>query len=147
MKSIDWMQFETLAIICIGSYVLFEIIRLAVEQAIRVYGGGDTEKTLYNVSNLFSFLRIILIACIVVSFIFTAVFNRQMITSSHSDLGHKDNLESLNKIDTEALRARIEQKEKEFKESTLDEVNRGSEEKYEMFLKQNSTKQSSGGKE
>lgn len=147
MTNIDWMQFETLSIICIGAYLLFEVVRAAVLQSIRIYSSRDTEKRLYNTTNIFSVLRILLIASIVITFIFTGVFNRQRIAKPHSDLGHQNNIKTLQTTNPKEIEAKIKAKEQAFKKKTLEQINRESENNYEIFLQQTQKTSPSGEKQ
>lgn len=144
MENIDWLQFETLAIIFVGIYILFELLRFSVMQCIRVYCGTETEKKLYNTSVLFSILRICLISCILIAFVFTAVFNRHIITKPHSDVGHKKNVENLTTTDTAQLQAKIAANQARFKEKSIEEVNSDSQKNYQEFLNQNGSSTTTG---
>lgn len=107
MEHFDWMQFESLAIIFIGVYLIFEILRFVILQAITVYGGKDNEKIGYRISNLFSIFRLILIAAFFITFIFTAVFNQQTITNSDTNLNPINEEETLSNDHTEKLETEI----------------------------------------
>ncbi len=141
MENIDWFQFRTLAIIFVGVYLIFELVRLGVRQIIQVLGGRRREESLYKSSNIFSILRVVIIAFFLIFFIFTVIFNRTEIAEPHSDMGHDANIKALESIDTEKLKAAIENKEMESRDKALHEVNSESEKNYEEFLKQNSAQE------
>jgi len=137
MENIDWLQFRTLALILAGCYCVFEIIRLAVQQTIKVFGGREREQSLYLATNTFSILRVIIIAAFFIIFFFTAIFNRTEIAVPHSDVGHRENVQNLEKVDTETLQTTIKNSEQRLKDKSLREVNSESEKEYEEFLQQN----------
>lgn len=138
MGNIDWFQFRELVIIFIGVFFIFELVRLGVRQIIQVLGGKEREQSLYNSANIFSVLRVILIAFFLIFIVFTVVFNRIKINEPHSDMGHDANIKALESVETDKLKAAIEQKEMESRDKSLREVNTDSEKNYEEFLKENS---------
>lgn len=147
MANVDWLQFETLAILFIGIYIIFEIIRIACLQMTRAYCPIDTENKLHILGNIFHFVRIVLITAMLVALIFTGIFNRTLITKPHTDLGHDANVKQLEATDTEQLRAKVEQNQTKFLETELEQIEEKSAKDYETFLKNNESPTPEGGQQ
>ena len=139
MDQINWSQFITLFLIFGGAYLILEVVRRATLGGIK--GATDDHGQHTKAQGIFRILRIIVFAAFLIAIIFTATFNRHQVNQPREDLGHQLNMKQNKEIDEAALKAKIKAKEEKYKEKSLEETNKASEESYDQFIKEKQSNQ------